>query len=203
MHNHKFFAFLLTALIGATLIGCNQSKESDPYASAPESAPASAPPPSTPPPAPQKQELALYMVPLNPSKYSMQAIQNFKKRAQEKPDDVEALVGLADANFMIQRFEVARDNYEKALKADKTHVNARISLSNCYLFMQQPDEAIKQLDELLAVHQDQPEALYNKGLILLNAKRDVNGTRETWNQLVKAHPENNLAKQVKEELAKL
>jgi tetratricopeptide (TPR) repeat protein len=201
MLNHKIFAFLLTALIGAALIGCNKAKESDPYASAP--AAADAPAPYSPPPAPEKQELALYMVPLNPAKFSMKAIEEFKKRAQAKPDDVEAFVGLADANFMIQRFDVAKANYEKALKADKTHVNARISLSNCYLFMQQPDEAIKQLDELLAVHQDQPEALYNKGLILLNAKRDVNGSREVWDKLIKAHPENDLAQQVKQELARM
>ena len=143
------------------------------------------------------------MVPLNPATFSMQAIQEYKKRAQEKPDDVEALVGLADANFMIQRFEVAKDNYEKALKADKTHVNARISLANCYLFMQQPDEAIKQLDELLAIHKGQPEALFNKGLILLNTKRDVAGSREAWTQLIEMHPENDLAQQAKDELAQM
>jgi len=188
------------ALIGAALIGCNQSKESAPTASAPA---ASSPPPSMPPPAPQKRELSLYMVPLSPTTFSMQAIQEFKKRAQDNPSDVEALVGLADANFMIQRFEVAKENYEKALKADQSHVNARISLANCYLFMQQPDEAIKQLDELLALHKDQPEALFNKGLILLNTKRDVPGSREAWNKLIEMHPENDLAQQVKEELAQM
>lgn len=196
----NLLAISIFALMGAALIGCNQSKESTPYAAAPE---ASSPAPSTPPPAPQKRELSLYMVPLNPATFSMQAIQEYKKRAQEKPDDVEALVGLADANFMIQRFEVAKDNYEKALKADKTHVNARISLANCYLFMQQPDEAIKQLDELLAIHKGQPEALFNKGLILLNTKRDVAGSREAWTQLIEMHPENDLAQQAKDELAQM
>lgn len=192
-------------LLGILAAGCNRSQESAaPPSAAPsytETSPAAAPPP--PPPPQQPQELSIYVVPKNPATFSMQAIQNFKKRTQESPSDVEALIGMGDANFMISRFDVAKDYYERAVKADGANVEARISLSNCVLFMGQPEEAVKQLDQLLAKAKDNPEALYNKGLILLKSSTDHAAAKEAWTKLVSSHPEHPLAQQVKEELARL
>ncbi len=184
-------------IVGFILVGCNQSQEPLPAQTAPVSSP---PPQADQPRTPQQQPLSLFMVPLNPNDFSMQAIQGNKKRIEEKPADVQALVGLADANFMIQRFEVAQDYYERALKVDPKQINVYLSLSNCYLFLQKPDQAIQQLDDLLEISKDYPEALFNKGLILLKSKQDTTGAKQIWTQLVNVHPEHHLAQQVKSEL---
>lgn len=190
----------LCLLLSFILHGCNSSKESSPTAQAPTHPP---PQQQVQPPPPQPQPLSLYMVPLNPNDFSMEAIQANKKKIEQSPNDVPALVSLADANFMIQRFEVAQGYYERALKADQKHINARIGLSNCYILMQKPDEAIKQLDQILGMQKDYPEALFNKGLILLQAKQDPMSAKQIWTRLVESHPEHTLAQQVKDELGRL
>lgn len=190
-------ALPIVFIVSLILAGCSPSQETPPIQTAPMDSP---PPQAVQPPPPQQQPLSLFMAPLNPNDFSMQAIQANKKRVEEKPDDAQALLELANANFMIQRFEVAQDYYERALKVDPKQINAHLSLSNCYLFLQKPDQAIQQLDDLLKTNKDYPEALFNKGLILLKSKQDTTGAQQIWTQLVNMHPEHHLAQQVKGEL---
>ncbi|HUK57262.1 MAG TPA: tetratricopeptide repeat protein [Nitrospiria bacterium] len=193
------FLFLTAGVLAA----CNQNSSSPPSApsyTTPPIAQQTAPPP--PPPA-QPQQLSLYIVPFDQSKFSMETIQADKKKIDQEPNNVDALLGLANANFMIQRFEKSQEYYDRALKSDPKNVNARLSLANCYIFMQKPDEAIKQLDQILAMQKDYPEALYNKGLILLQSKQDPVGAKQVWTQLISAHPDHELAQQVKGELGRL
>lgn len=193
------FSISLFYLAGMILAGCNQNSSPTP------SAPMSPPPqamqqPAAPPP---PQQLSLYMVPLDQTGFSMETIQANKKKIETEPNNIQALVSLGDANFMIQRFEKSLDYYEQALKADPKNIHARLSLSNCYIFMQKPEEAVKQLDRLLAIHKDYPEALFNKGLILLQSKRDPVGAKQIWTQLVGKHPDHPLAQEVKGEMGRM
>jgi tetratricopeptide (TPR) repeat protein len=190
---------VLIYLSAVILAGCGQS--SSPTPSAPMSSPPGMQQPAMTSPPPQ--QLSLYMVPLDQAGFSMETIQANKKKVEGEPNNVQALVSLGDANFMIQRFEKSQEYYERALKADPKNINARLSLSNCYIFMQKPDEAIKQLDQILTTQKDYPEALFNKGLILLQSKRDMAGAKQAWTQLVGKHPDHPLAQDVKGELGRL
>jgi tetratricopeptide (TPR) repeat protein len=156
--------------------------------------------PYAPPP---PQQLSLYMVPLDQSGFSMESIQANKKKVDQDPKNVQALVSLGDANFMIQRFEKSQEYYEKALKSDPKNIHALLSLSNCFIFMQKPDEALRELDKILAIEKNSPEALFNKGLILLQSKRDPAGAKQVWSQLVGAHPDHPLAQDLKGEMGRL
>lgn len=200
MSNNAYRTILGILLFGLAVAGCNPSQEPPP------SQIGTTPPPSPqsiPSPPPQPYGPTLFMIPLSPNDFSMQAIQTSKNRIEENPEDVQALVHLGHANLMIQRFEVSQGYYERALSANPKHIDARLSLSNCYLFLQKPDEAIRQLDALLSFQKDYPEALYNKGLILLKSNLDSMGAKQSWMQLVQSHPEHALAQEVKDELERL
>ena len=191
----KRVSLIISAII--LLAACSQNES--PAPSAPSSPPPQAMPSMPPPP----QPLSLYIVPLDPTGFSMEKIQADKKKVEQEPNNVQALVSLGDANFMIQRFEKSQEYYELALKSDPKNLLARLSLSNCLIFMQKPDEALKQLEMILGTQKDHPEALYNKGLILLQSKRDNAGAKQTWTQLIGAHPEHRLAQDVKPEMERL
>lgn len=183
--------------IGIVLGGCTQSQETAQTTSTPSPAP---PPQAAPPPPRQPEQLTLYTIPRNPADFSMQAIQAFKKRAEENPGDAEALVGLGDANFMISRFDVSKDYYEKAIAVDQGRVDAYIGLSNTYLQLQRPEDSIRQLDYLLKANEDYAHALYNKGLILLMALHDTEGAKKSWSKLLEKHPDYERAMKIRGEL---
>jgi len=195
----KRIPFLIPLLFLAACTQSSSPPSSEPHSDPPEALqqPAATSPPMQPP------QLSLYMVPLDQGGFSMEKIQADKKTIEKDPNNVPALVSLGDANFMIQRFEKAQEYYERALKTDAKNLNIRLSLSNCYIFMQKPDESIRQLDMILATQKDQPEALYNKGLILLQSKGDPAAAKEAWSRLIAAHPDHPLARDVKDEMSRL
>jgi tetratricopeptide (TPR) repeat protein len=199
----KILTILSLALfyISAVLLsGCNKSSTPPPAAPA-NPTPQSLQQPYAPPPPPPG--LSLYMVPLDQAGFSMETIQANKKKLDTDPNNAQALVSLGDANFMIQRFEKSQEYYERALKSDPKNIKALLSLSNCYIFMQKPDEALRELDKILAIETNSPEALFNKGLILLQSKNDAAGAKKLWTQLVGAHPDHPLAQDVKGEMGRL
>jgi tetratricopeptide (TPR) repeat protein len=143
---------------------------------------------------PLEEYNSLAFVPLDAGIFSMEANQSNKQRVAANPNDAGALVQLGHADLLIQHYPAAKDFYERALRADGKSLEARLGLSNCYALMGQVDEALSELTALLQVDQNAPEALYNKGLLLLLSKHDHDGAKQAWERLISVHPENEWAR---------
>jgi cytochrome c-type biogenesis protein CcmH/NrfG len=147
-----------------------------------EPAPSEAPPPaadSSTPPVPQDPKLAK----------AMEEIAEYRRRADQNPNDVEALVALGNANLMARRHDHAKDWYERALKVDPNRDDTRLNLAIALRYLHKPDEAIDQLKHVLAKDPKNAAALYNMGIILLEDKHDQTAAIAKWDALMKAHPE--------------
>lgn len=191
-------------LLAATLIaGCTQNSADVPPPVT--GTPMAAAPPAAAPPQPpaQPQGPTLYIVPMDQRDFSMEKIQDYKKRAESNPKDAEALEMLGNGNFMIQRLEKAQEYYTRALEADPKRATARLSLANVMVFLKQPDGAVQQLETLLKSQKDYAPALFNLGLIRLYSNQDTAGAKTAWTTLVQKHPNNDLAMQAKQQLEKL
>ncbi len=186
------------------LAACERNASPPPPSAPPPPAAASpAPPPRQNPPASGADDRSLAFINLDVSKFGMEAIQANKKRAEANPKDGEALMQLGHANYMIQRVPTAKDYYEQAVRADGKLLEARLGLSNTYALMDQLDEALRELDRLLAIDRTHPEALYNRGLLLLYGKQDRVGAKQAWEQLVASHPGSGLGQRASAQLARL
>jgi cytochrome c-type biogenesis protein CcmH/NrfG len=164
-------ALSLPMLLGQA--GCDK-KEPSPPSDAP-------PPPvaSGDPPAPQDPQLAK----------AMEEIAQYRERVEQNPKDVEALVALGNANLMLRRYDHAKGWYEQALKVDPNRRDIRMDLAIALRYLQQPDEAIDQLNLVLAKEPKNAAALYNVGIILLEDKHDQPAAIAKWEALMKAHPD--------------
>lgn len=145
-------------------------------------APTEAPPPaaeSSAPPAPQDPKLAK----------ATEEIAEYRRRADQNPNDIEALIALGNANLMLRRYDHAKDWYERALKVDPKRHDTRMDLAISLRYLQKPDEAIDQLKQVLAKEPKNAAALYNMGIILLEDKHDQTAAIAKWDALMKAHPD--------------
>lgn len=202
--------FLMVPVISVSflvfLVACDQTQNPDPGTQV-EAPVAQSAQPSAVPAAPmvprQPQQLSMYIVPMNPGDFSMDKIQANKRKIEESPEDVEALIALGNANFMIQRFEVTQEMLGRAVKVDPKRYKARLTLATSMVLMKNIEGALKELEDLLKVQPDHPEGLYNKGLIQLQSVGDRTVAKATWSQLVAAHPEHELAKRVQGVLGQL
>lgn len=189
---------IVTVIIAGAATGCSQNSSPTPPQSQPPPVAQSAP--QTMPQAEPARTPSLALVQLDQRDFTMEAIQGYKKRVEENAKDAEALEALGNGNFMIQRMEKAKEYYEQSLAAEPKRATARLSLSNVLVFLRQPDDAIGQLDILLKDHKDNPEGLFNLGLIRLYSKQDSAGAKGAWDRLISVHPNHELAGEAKRQL---
>jgi cytochrome c-type biogenesis protein CcmH/NrfG len=119
----------------------------------------------------------------------MDDIVQYRMRVEKDPKDIEAMVQLGNANLALKRFDHAKDWYERALKIDPTRADIRMDLAIALRYLGKPDDAIAELNRVLAKDPKNAAALYNLGIILLEDKQDQPAAIAKWEAMMKAHPE--------------
>ena len=130
----------------------------------------------------------------------MKKLEGYNQRLEKNPDDLEALVFLANANFDIERFEKAEVFYLRALKIDPNNLHVRTDLASVYRILCDPGKAVETLRVVLSLNPNHEVALYNIGIILLNDKEDLKGAADAWERLVKINPNDPLAATLREKV---
>lgn len=108
-----------------------------------------------------------------------------------KPEDVEPLVKLGNANFDLGRFEEAAKWYEAALKKDPSQVGVRNDYGLTFFRRTPPDidRAIKEFQASLATNPNHEITLQNL-IVAYTEKGDMESARATFERLAKVNPDN-------------
>lgn len=175
------FAFLIS------LVACDLGKAVEP-----ETAPTAASPIAEPPP--HRDPV------MEQGARAMALINEYRSRLEEKPNDLEALVFLGNANFDIGQFGEAEAYYRRALAIDSKNVNVRTDLATALRQTGRLDEAIAELESALVVRPNHDTALFNLGWMLVNDKNDYERGAKLWERLLAAHPDYKQAEAVREAL---
>jgi tetratricopeptide (TPR) repeat protein len=139
----------------------------------------------------------------HPGTGPMAEISAYKERLKTNPKDLEALIFLGNSNFDIKRYEKAKELYIQALMIDPKNPSVRTDLASCFRNLGQADQAIVELRTVLALTPGHPSALFNLGVILSNDKGDKKGAIQSWQELLKKHPESTLSHGLAEKIALL
>jgi tetratricopeptide (TPR) repeat protein len=179
-------------LIAGWIIGSQQALLSPrPNAAAVESAPAapaqSASPPGTPAPAilDESQVRALQTV------------------AEGDPKNAVARAQLGNLYFDAGRYTDAIRWYTESLAINPKDVNVSTDLGVSYYYTNQPDLALKQLDQSLKIDPTHTKTLLNMGVVRAFGKRDLEGATEVWRRLVEIAPNSVEGRQAREALESL
>ncbi|HUJ79484.1 MAG TPA: tetratricopeptide repeat protein [Nitrospiria bacterium] len=113
----------------------------------------------------------------------MAAIKAARDRVNKNPKDLDALIFLANANFDIQRYQEAADLYQKALDINSDNAQVRTDRASALYHMGRPKEAVEELNLALQSDYHHENALYNLGIIKLEAFNDREGAIAAWTQL--------------------
>jgi tetratricopeptide (TPR) repeat protein len=96
------------------------------------------------------------------------ALAFFMQRVQDHPNDIAARLDLADRYLQTGNIQGAIEQYLSALKIDDRNPEARAALGFVLYRAGRPEEGLQAVDQALEVLPNYPEALYDKGVILLN-----------------------------------
>jgi len=150
----------------------------------------STPPAEAPPPAASSEGPGGSQGPQDPViAKAVDDIVQYRMRVEKDPKDVEAMAALGNANLALKRFDHAKEWYERALKVDPNRPEIRMNLAIALRFLGKPDDAMAELNRVLAKDPKNATALYNLGVILLEDKHDQQKAIAKWEALMKAHPD--------------
>ncbi len=141
--------------------------------------------------------------PSAPAEPFMNKLNGYNERLKKNPEDVEALIFLANSNFDIQRYEKAANLYLRILAIDPNNLHVRTDLASAYRKQGDSDKAVETLRLVLSLNPNHEVALYNIGIILLNDKEDLNGAADAWERLVNINPKDPLADALRKKVTQI
>lgn len=110
------------------------------------------------------------------------------EKLKTDPGNVALLAQAGSIYHASHQFSEAAAWYRKAVERDPQNVAMRIHLATSLYRSGDADGAMAQLNEALKLEPTNPDALFNLGLIRLQAKRDSPGARACWSKLLKTNP---------------
>jgi cytochrome c-type biogenesis protein CcmH/NrfG len=109
--------------------------------------------------------------------------------AERDPRDSDSRVKLGNMLFDAGRFTDAVTWYEAALKINPSDANVSTDLGIAYYYTNQPDKALQQFDQSLAMDPKHSKTLLNIGVVRAFAKQDLAGAAKAWQQVLELAPD--------------
>jgi cytochrome c-type biogenesis protein CcmH/NrfG len=111
------------------------------------------------------------------------------EKLKRNPNDTALLVQVAAVYHTTYQFKEAAAYYNKAAQLDPKNVATRTKLASSLYRGGDADGAISQLNQALTYDPKDANALFDLGIIRVQAKHDTKGAIVAWQQLLRANPQ--------------
>lgn len=125
---------------------------------------------------------------------------SLEQDAKARPSDASVRTQLGNLYFDAQRFDLAIPWYEAAFKLSPRDISVSTDLAVCYYYTNDPDRALKQIDQSLAIDPKHAKTLLNQGIIRAFGKGDLAGASESWQRVIQVAPDSLEASRAREGL---
>lgn len=116
-------------------------------------------------------------------------IDNYKEILRRDPNNLQALINIANLYYDTRQDLLAIEHYRKALALDPRNVDMRTDMAICYRRSGSPDRAIEELKKAISINPKHAQARYNLGVILIHDKNDIEAGVKAWEALLEAVPD--------------
>ncbi len=100
----------------------------------------------------------------------------------------ELLTGIGNIYYDAQQYPIAVSYYQRALVGKPSNAAVRTDMATAYWYMGNADEAIAQFNKALTYEPNQPNTLFNRGLVKWQGKKDRVGAVADWERLLAIDP---------------
>ncbi len=120
------------------------------------------------------------------------------KKLKSDSSNPELLSGIGNIYYDAQQYPNAVSYYERALRGKPADAAVRTDMATAYWYMGNADEAIAQFNKALTYGPNQPNTLFNRGLVKWQGKKDSAGAIADWEKLLAVNPNYEEKDKVKE-----
>jgi tetratricopeptide (TPR) repeat protein len=107
---------------------------------------------------------------------------------KSNPNDADLLTSIGNLYYDAQQYPTAVDYYGRALKARPSDAAVRTDMATAYWYMGNADAAIAEFNKALIYAPNNPNTLFNRGLVKWKGMRDSAGAVADWEKLLATHP---------------
>jgi tetratricopeptide (TPR) repeat protein len=137
------------------------------------------------PPAPGENSLPENHPPIDTAK----TLAALEKMSAADPQNPDYQTQIANYYYDLGQYEKAVAFYQKSLNLRPGDPNVETDLAACFHYLGQTDKALELLDKVLAYSPGFSQAMFNKGIVLINAKKDIKGGIKVWEDLLRLNPD--------------
>jgi cytochrome c-type biogenesis protein CcmH/NrfG len=109
-------------------------------------------------------------------------------RLKSSPNDPELLISVGNLYYDAQQYPNAIQFYKRALEVKPADAAVRTDMGTAYWYMGNADLAIAEFNRALDYAPNNPNTLFNRGLVRWKGKKDGAGAVADWKQLLAANP---------------
>lgn len=124
-------------------------------------------------------------------------------RLKSDPNNPDLLTSIGNIYYDAQQYPIAIDHYGRALKVRPSDAAVRTDMATAYWYMGDADSAIAEFNRALTYAPNNPNTLFNLGLVKWKGKSDSAGALADWQKLLAANPQYEERGKVEEMIAEV
>ncbi len=105
------------------------------------------------------------------------------------PQNPEYRAQIGNLYFDMGQYETAAEHYRQSMALRPGNPNVETDLAVCMHYLGQDDKALEILENVLSYSPGFAQAMFNKGVILIHGKKDIQGGIRIWEDLLRTHPD--------------
>ena len=109
-------------------------------------------------------------------------------RLQSDPANPDLLTNIGNLYYDAQQYPTAIDYYGRALTVRPSDASVRTDMATAYWYTGNPDRALTEFDKALGYAPNNPNTLFNRGLVRWRGKKDAAGAIADWQNLLANNP---------------
>lgn len=124
------------------------------------------------------------------------------QQLQSNPKDAQLLYKVGNIYYDTQQYPDAVKYYEQAAQLNPKALDVRTDLATAYFYTGDADKSLAEFNDVLKMDPNFANALFNQGMVLWQAKNDLNGAVTSWKKLLETNPNYQNKDQVQQLIAK-
>lgn len=124
----------------------------------------------------------------HPSGEVAEMLMSLEQKMAEDPENPVYPAQIANLYFDAGQFDKAVGYYQRSLDIRPEDPAVETDLATCLHYLGQNERALQLFDKVLKYQPHFPQAMFNKGIVLMSAQNDIQGTIEVWEHLLQADP---------------
>jgi tetratricopeptide (TPR) repeat protein len=104
------------------------------------------------------------------------------------PNNTALLTGIGNLYYDAQQYQSAIDYYQRTLKVKPADAAVRTDMATAYWYLGNADTALSEFDKALTYQPNNPNTLFNRGMVRWQGKMDSAGALADWQKLLATDP---------------